>query len=114
MLPLRSSPFIKTDFMNIIPARPSTPDDTFLVGFKLHEADGTVALDGLALAGGVFFGFVFAAEGGSIVDFDEFLQEGSRLVRCLAFWLLRGGVTVDKNASWYWRCAGALRALFRT
>lgn len=92
MLPLRSSPFIKTDFMNIIPARPPTPDDIFLVGFELHEADGTVPFDGLALAGGVFFGFGFAAEGGSIVDFNEFLQDGSRLVRCLAFRLLREGL----------------------
>lgn len=75
MLPLRSSPFIKTDFMDVIPARPPTPDDIFLVGFELHEADGAVAFDGLALAGGVFFGFDFAAEGGSIVYFDEFLYE---------------------------------------
>lgn len=73
MLPLRSSPSIKTDFMDVVPARASTPDDIFLVGFEFHKADGAVAFDGLALAGSVFFGFGFAGKGGSIVDFNEFL-----------------------------------------
>lgn len=80
MRTLRSSPFIKTDFMDVIPARPSTPNDIFLVGFELHKADRTVAFDGLALAGSVLFGFGFAAEVGSIVYFDEFLYDGSQLV----------------------------------
>lgn len=73
MRPLGGSPLIKTDFVDVIPARSSTPDDFLLVGFELHEADRAIAFDGFALAGGVFFGFGFAADGGSIVDFDEFL-----------------------------------------
>jgi len=115
MRTLRSSPLIKTDFMNVISARPSTPDNILLVGFELHKADGAVAFDGLALAGGVLFGFGFAAERGSIVDFDEFLYKDCNQFGCSLFCLLfEGAFTVDKNASWYWRCAGALRALFKT
>lgn len=72
---LGSSPLIETDSVNIIPARRFTPDDILLVGLKFHEADGTLAFDGFAVAGGVVFGFgLYAADGGSLVDFVEFLS----------------------------------------
>lgn len=60
--------------MDVVPAGCSTPDDFFLVGLELHEADGAVTLDGLSLAGGFVFGVgLLATDGGSLVDFAEFL-----------------------------------------
>lgn len=72
---LGSSPLIETDLVNIIPARRFTPNDILFVGLEFHEADGTVAFDGFAVAGGVVFGFgLYAADGRALVDFVEFLS----------------------------------------
>lgn len=60
--------------MDVVPAGCSTPDDFFLVGLELHEADGAVAFDGLSLAGSFLVGVrLLATDGGSLVDFAEFL-----------------------------------------
>lgn len=50
---LSSSPFIKTQFVDVIPACCFTPDDFLLVGLEFHKADGAVIFNGFSIAGGV-------------------------------------------------------------
>jgi hypothetical protein len=63
--------------MDIVPARRSTPYDVLLAGFKLHEADRTVALHWFALPICLgFFGlFLDVTEGGVFVNLGQFLAE---------------------------------------
>lgn len=59
--------------MDVIPACRLTPDDLFVGGLKLHEANGTVAFDSFPLAT-IVLGFgLFTAERRSLVNFIEFL-----------------------------------------
>lgn len=59
--------------MDVVSAHSLAPDDVFF-GFELHEADGTVAFHGLALAIVVFGVDVLdPAEGGVLVHLTEFL-----------------------------------------
>lgn len=56
MCTLGSSPFIKAQFMDVIPACCFAPDDFLLGGLEFHKADGTVIFDGFPVAGGVVVG----------------------------------------------------------
>ena len=50
---LGSSPLIKAQFVDVIPACCLAPDDFLLVGLEFHKADGAVVFDGFSVAGGV-------------------------------------------------------------
>ena len=88
-----------------------------LIGFEFHEADGTVSLHGFPVAivvVGFGIGGLHFTQGGVSVNFTEFLCRRCR-VR-LSIWGLKVLIPLTelRKASWYWRSAGALRALRRT
>jgi hypothetical protein len=63
---------IEAFLVDVVSARGFAPDDLFF-GFELHEANGTVALHGLAVTIVVEFGGLDSAEGRSLVHLTEFL-----------------------------------------
>ena len=81
---LGSSPFIKTQFVDVIPACCFAPDDFLLGGLEFHKADRALIFNGFSIAGDVVVRVGrLVAEGGALVDFAEFLSWERRLVFCL-------------------------------
>lgn len=82
---LRSRPLLKTLAMDVVSAGRAAPDDVF-AGLEFHDAHGTVAFDGLAVAGVVAVrggggeGCGLGGCGGGGEDFGEFGSEEGELV----------------------------------
>jgi len=109
---LTSCPLLEACLVDVVAAGSFAPDYLLVLRFEFCEANGAVAVDGFALAGMVVVGagFVFRTERGVLKYFAEFLD---LLSKCSQ----RDGWryhTEEINASWYCRCSGAFRTLWRT